>query len=451
MDLLLVHPGDRQDIPSENLGLAGLKSFIEQFNFTADTLDLTLEHFSLTDAPRFLYESKPKVIGLSMLDQTKTCGIDLVNDIRQRGYCGTVIAGGYFPTFHAPEILENIPGIDFIVRGEGEYTLLELMNYLSGRSKQSLSDIAGISYRSNGQVIDNPPRPLIGNLDHLPVVDRKYAKTVFKKTGHLRIYASRGCWANCSFCDINSFYSASPGRKWRTRSIPNFVDELEKLKETYDCDHFILNDDNFMTRGMHNQKRVSDLAIELEKRKLNLKLELMSRVDSIDRPVLNQLKKSGVRRIFLGIESFDQDQLDRFGKGTTVRQNVRALILLKQMKIDCIVSVILADAFTGLFTLIKQFFILFRLQQRYFYSRNCKISINEKLELYRGSCIYQHYKNAGLLTCDHWFHGYKYRVKLLTALRLKLVRLEKQIYNHFFIPLKNLSKIRFVHVLFANK
>ena len=156
-----------------------------------------------------------------------------------------------------------------------------------------------------------------------------------------------------------------------------------------------------------------------------------------------------MQRIFLGIESFDQDLLNRFRKGTTVRQNLKAIILLKQLKIDCIISVILADAYTGLRTLIKQFFILFLIKQRYINSRNCKISINEKLEIYRGSLLYQHYKNAGLLTRDHWLNGYEYQLKILTSLRLKLARVERQLYHQVSGWLKMFIKAIRVHSLSA--
>ncbi len=285
----------------------------------------------------------------------------------------------------------------------------------------------------------NPPRPLIYDLDSLPMVDRKYADRLIKKTGHLRVYASRGCWGNCSFCDINSFYTSSPGKKWRSRSIAKFVDELEHLARTYRCTYFILNDDNFLTRGVHNRQRAEILAAELARRNLSVSFEMMCRVDSIDRQVLIHLKRSGLQRVFLGVESFDQDQLNRFGKGTTVRQNLKALITLKRLKIDCIVSVILADAYTRLRDLIKQYFVLFMVQKKYFNSKNCRISINERLELYRGSLSYRQYKQAGLLTSDHWYDGYDFRLKKLTAWRLKLARLENKIYKKFSGWKKNLS------------
>jgi anaerobic magnesium-protoporphyrin IX monomethyl ester cyclase len=429
MDLILIHPAIISDTISEHLGLASLKAFLTQYGFKVDVLDMVLENLDIPAVIQILQQLQPGCIGISMLDQTKEHGLALIQQIRQAGFRGPLIAGGYFPTFHADVLLKNVPAIDYIVRGEGEYTLLDLMYFLSGRGNKPLAGISGISYHINGQLWHNPPRPLIYDLDSLPMVDRKYAAKLIKKTGHLRVYASRGCWGNCSFCDINSFYTSSPGKKWRSRSIIKFVDELEHLVKTYHCDYFILNDDNFLTRGLHNRQRAENLAAELARRNLSLSFELMCRVDSIDRQALLPLKRSGLRRVFLGIESFDQNQLNRFGKGTTVRQNLKALVILKRLKIDCIVSVILADAYTRLRDLIKQYFVLFLVQKKYFNSKNCKISINERLELYRGSSSYQQYKQAGLLTSDHWYDGYDFRLKKLTAGRLKLARLENKIFR----------------------
>jgi radical SAM superfamily enzyme YgiQ (UPF0313 family) len=428
MDLILINPGSRDDVPCEHLGIASLKAFLTQYGFKVDILDLSLENLDIPATVQMLKYMHPKRIGITMLDQNKKCGLAMIQELYRAGFRVPLLVGGYFPTFHAKEILENIPPVDFVVRGEGEYTLLDLMYTLSGRSGKPLTEIAGISYRVNGQVTHNLPRPLIYDLDRLPMVDRKYAGMMIKKTGHLRVYASRGCWAQCSFCDIHSFYSSGPGRRWRSRSISNFVDELDHLGRTFHCDRFILNDDNFLTRGAHNRERVDSLAAELARRNLSVRFEMMCRVDSLERRSLLQLKKSGLQRVFLGIESFDQKQLNRLGKGTTVRQNLKALILLKRLRIDCIASLILADAFTRLRDLIKQYFLLFLVQKKYFSSKNCRISINEQLELYRGSLLYRQYKLDGLLTCDHWLHGYKYKLKRLTAGRLKLARLEEYIY-----------------------
>jgi hypothetical protein len=159
LDIVLVNPGDRGDIPCEHLGIASLKSFIIQYGFSADTLDLMLENLDIGSAVQILKNLDPQFIGISMLDQTRVRGLNLIDELRRSGYNKPIIVGGYFPTFHAEEILENINTIDFVVRGEGEYTLLDLLCYMTGRSRKTLSEINGISYRLAGKVQHNAPRP----------------------------------------------------------------------------------------------------------------------------------------------------------------------------------------------------------------------------------------------------------------------------------------------------
>jgi len=132
----------------------------------------------------------------------------------------------------------------------------------------------------------------------------------------------------------------------------------------------------------------------------------------------------GLQRVFLGLESFDEQQLKRFNKRITVRQNIRALITLYQLKIDILASVILADAHTTLWDLVKQFITLFELRRRYFNSNKCQISVNNKLEVYRGSAVYREYKSKGILTSDHYMEGYAYKLNFWTNLRLELFELE---------------------------
>ncbi|MBN2365994.1 MAG: hypothetical protein JXL67_07485, partial [Calditrichaeota bacterium] len=144
------------------------------------------------------------------------------------------------------------------------------------------------------------------------------------------------------------------------------------------------------------------------------------------------------QRVFIGLESFDQKQLQRFRKGISVRQNLKAVITLYRLKIDVLASLILADAYTTFLDIIHQFIVLYELRRRYFNSPQCRISLNRRIEIYRGSPLYREYKQAGLLTRDHYLHGYDYRMKFLTRLRLKLFDLEAALSRLLFQPLASL-------------
>ncbi len=435
MDIILVNPGDsRFEQVTEHLGIASLKSFVCSEGFKADTLDMAVEALPVQNALERLLEINPKMIGLSLLDDSKKKGFALAKGLKKAGYKGKIVIGGYFATFNSADILRDFPEIDFAVRGEGELTLAELMEYELNKTGAGYSDIQGLSYREKGEIIENPARPLIHDLDILPAVDRKYAREVLKHDKHLRVYGTRGCWGQCSFCDIIGLYGTSPGKVWRRRSAKSLVDEMEQLKAEFGTDYFIFNDDQFLVKGNKAFEIVDEFASEIEQRNLDVRFELMCRADTVSKKVMTRLKSVGLQRVFMGLESFDVRQLDRFNKKISVRQNLKAVITLYRLKIDVIASVILADAHTSLWDLLTQFMIIFELKQRYFNSRNCQISINKKLEIYRGSRVYRDYKARGLLTKDDYLTGYDFRLRFWTAARLKMLNVEENLFRVMLKP-----------------
>lgn len=440
LDILIINPGKvRHDYMTEHLGIASLKSYIISRGYTADTLDMAVECLSVKDGVMRITALQPETIGISLLEDSKHKGLQLIRELREAGYRGKVIVGGYFATFASKEILRDFPDIDFVVRGEGELILAELLDVISGRTVKSLREVAGLSFREKGKITENPARPLIDDLDILPPVDRKYAGMVLQNSSHLRVYGTRGCWGGCSFCDIVGMYKSSPGKAWRSRSVKSLVDELEYLAGTFNTDYFAFNDDQFLLRGKAGVERVKAFAAELKRRNLKINFELMCRADTVNRDSMSILKEAGLKRVFIGLESFDEKQLQRYRKRISPRQNLKAVITLYRLKIDVLASVILADAFTSLLDVVKQFVVLYELRRRYFKSQQCQISVNRRIEIYRGSKIYQEYRARGILTQDHYLHGYAYRLKFLTNLRLKLFDLEIKISRMILWPKKTIT------------
>ena len=443
MDIYLINPAPpRVDRVAEHLGIASLKAFLLSRDFKADTLDMAIEQISVAETVNRILSGRPRMVGVSMLEDTKNNGFAVISRLRQNGFDGKIVIGGYFPTFASKEILRDFPQVDYIVRGEGELTLLELMEAeLKRDNAKPVKQIAGLSYRDDGRIVENSPRPLIDDLDILPPIDRKYAPQVLNAKQYLSMYATRGCWGGCSFCDIVGLYGISKGKRWRRRSVKNLADELESLVKRFNTRHFIFNDDQFLVKGKSAYRLVDEFASELERRNLDIEFELMCRADTVTRKVMQRLKDVGLKRVFLGLESFDEKQLKRMNKRISVRQNLKAVITLYKLKIDVIASVILADAFTTLWDLLLQFTILYIIRQRYFNSINSKISVNKKLEVYRGSSVYQEYKSKGLLTKDDYFTGCDYKLKFWTNLRLKMLTAEEEFVRFLSKPREVIAEI----------
>jgi len=213
--------------------------------------------------------------------------------------------------------------VDIIVRGEGEETMVELADALE--KGWSTGETLGVCFRRNNDVVINPPRPFIQNLDLLPFPARHLlpmksyirerfsnilGKESFKGTA---LISSRGCPFFCVFCAATRFY----GHKWRPRSAENVVDEIEHLYLNYKklgLSGFVVADDNFLV----DSKRVMKICDLLIDRGLShLKWMCDARVDSADEKLYSKMYEAGCRVLAFGIESGNDKILKSINKGIT--------------------------------------------------------------------------------------------------------------------------------------
>jgi hypothetical protein len=240
-----------------------------------------------------------------------------------------ITTGGHFPTFAAAELLRHAPALDSVVRGEGEYTLLELVQRLDAPG--SWGEILGLSFRSNGRVVENAMRPLIPDLDSLPFPARDTPPQHHLGIGFSPIVGSRGCYRDCAFCSIRSFYGASQGALQRFRSVPNLVDEMELLYREHGVRFFVFNDDEWFPPGEARRARVAALERELRQRRMDVMLSIKCRADDVEEDLFRRLLEMGVVRAYVGVESGSDHSLCTLNKRTTVAQNRHALEVLHRV------------------------------------------------------------------------------------------------------------------------
>ncbi|MEW6713876.1 MAG: radical SAM protein [Nitrospirota bacterium] len=240
------------------------------------------------------------------------------------------VIGNVHPTFLYKEVLGENDHVDYIVRGEGEETIVELMNALS--SGGSLSNVKGIAYRDNSEITATAQRPFIHDLDSLPMawdlIDWPIYKYKAMEDSRLAIVSSsRGCNQQCSFCSQQLFWE----RNWRGRSAENFVAELEHLRDTYGVNVVMLADET-PTLSRSRWEKILDLLIE---RNVGTKLLLETRVDDIirDEDIMWKYRDALVDHIYLGVESTSQASLDKFKKNIKVEESKRALDLINAQDI----------------------------------------------------------------------------------------------------------------------
>jgi anaerobic magnesium-protoporphyrin IX monomethyl ester cyclase len=222
-------------------------------------------------------------------------------------------------------------GADFILKGEGELTLLELINCLE--KEQPLNSVDGLIYRQNDETTINSPRKVLQNLDELPfpawdLVDMKSYQSIWKQSGKpftLNIATTRGCPYKCNWC-------AKPiyGNRYNAHSPKYIVEEIAFLKEKYNVSRFWMCDDIFGLKP----NWVQEFNKELKNRKLAIKYFIQSRVDLLlKEDTIDVLAESGLEEVWVGAESASQKILDAMDKGTKVEEIYEATRLLKNKHI----------------------------------------------------------------------------------------------------------------------
>ncbi len=243
------------------------------------------------------------------------------------------VAGGQHFTATAQESLGTYPEIDVIIRGEGEQTFVQLVS--ATREKFSFSRIKGISFRRNEKILHNPPRPLIENLNELPLpgyhfvedVIHKYHFTVMAgpKAGYALVEGSRGCQHRCSFCTQWRHWQGI----WRAKSSKRIADEIESCYRNYGIKFLWLTDDNF---GLG--RRASDLSDEIVRRGISddIMWFMQIRCDDVveHRKLLPKMRKSGLQWVLLGAESHSSSTLEKFNKNTSPEDATVAVRLLHE-------------------------------------------------------------------------------------------------------------------------
>lgn len=241
--------------------------------------------------------------------------------------CRTIL-GGIHPTFMYAQVLKESPWIDYIVRGEGEEIIVELMRSIAdGRDQAERRSIQGLAFLEDGKLVATPARPVIEDLDSLTpdwsLLDWDRYIYVPLNTRVAVPNFARGCPFTCRFCSQWKFW-----RKYRVRDPKKFADEIETLVRDFKVGFFILADEE---PTIHRRKFIA-LCEELITRKLPVHWGINTRVTDIlrDRDLLPMFRKAGLVHVSLGTEAAAQLKLDRFRKETTIEQNKLAIRLLKE-------------------------------------------------------------------------------------------------------------------------
>jgi anaerobic magnesium-protoporphyrin IX monomethyl ester cyclase len=264
---------------------------------------------------------KADLVGISTITSTAPAAYSLVERIKKT--CdATVVMGGPHVTFLPDEALEH--GADFVVRGEGEESLVELIRCLTGEAG-SLGDIGGLSYRVEGQTVNNPEREWIGDLSALPWPKLSLIQG-FEKRAIIPIMTSRGCPFNCKFCTVTSLF----GRKYRFRDTDDVMAELEALYALYPKAVYFFYDDNFTAKPEHTK----ELLRRMKEKGITPRWTAQARVDVVhDEELMQLMEDTNCLFLYLGLESANPETLKAYRKQQTVQDIEQAVGIIHKHRI----------------------------------------------------------------------------------------------------------------------
>jgi anaerobic magnesium-protoporphyrin IX monomethyl ester cyclase len=310
-------PGVHSHPPFIPLGLAYLGAVAEKAGFKVTVIDCQAEQLTYEGFRERISKTPSDLIGVTATTLLYKSAMKLVTIAKQVQPNAVTVLGGSHGTFWDENALKEYPSLDIVVRREGELTFVELLQKLE--SQLSLSDVLGITYRNGDKIVRNEDRPFLEDLDSLPFPAHQLLPLEnLKHNGQILfpLVSSRGCVYWCDFCSTVRMF----GRGYRMRSAKNVVDEMQFVHDKYGVDQVTFYDDAFSV----DRNRVLQICKELHDRRLDLKWDCGTRVDMVDRELMQTMKNAGCIAVWLGVESGSELILGKMNKSIKLNQTRRA-------------------------------------------------------------------------------------------------------------------------------
>lgn len=331
--IVLVNPPyPIDDFPSPPLGLISLGAYLESNGYTVMIDDLVVNRFSPERVERIVNEFKPGFIGITGATMNINKSLEALSLYRKLLPGAVTVAGGPHVTFDAEAVLRENPQLDFVVRGEGELTTGELFSAV--KKNKDYSKIEGLSYRKENAILHNRERKFISDINILPIPNYELAElSKYRALGMpVNMTTSRGCPHKCIFCVGNRMV----GNRVRYFHTGRVVDEFQSLAET-GVRQINIADDLFTAK----KRRCMDICTEIIKREIKQEWTAFARVDTVSEELLRVMKRAGCKTLCFGIESGNQEILDRVKKKTNLKMCKNAVDMCRKAGIKAMTAYIL--------------------------------------------------------------------------------------------------------------
>jgi anaerobic magnesium-protoporphyrin IX monomethyl ester cyclase len=377
-------------------------------------IDAFCENLAEEDLVNRVVSEKPDVFGMNCSTHTFLTTINAMRRLRDALPDAKLVLGGFHATFAADKILKAYPFLDYLVKGEAELSFPKLLDRIE--KGQDPSDVEGIGFVKNGEVVMNEPE-LIMDLDSLPFPARELADKVKYGYSHKSIKltfgkfttvsSSRGCPFRCAYCSCAAFSH----QKWRARSPSNVVDELERLYgDGYECLVFV--DDNLT----HNRERMEKICDLIKKRRIRMRYYCEGRADSASPELLRKMKRAGFDVIYFGVESAQKHVLEYYRKTVSPQQSEKAIADAKKAGMLVITSFIVGAPVESSEDMNKTIEFIMR-------TRPHAVQVNI-LDVLIGTEIWDRLSSQGVTGADDWRTNhriYEYALSPLSRAELEEV------------------------------
>lgn len=318
---IIAPPYPLEEAPAPPLGVTYVAAACDAAGAKVRIFDYIVAKYSPEKLRAQLAEFNPQVAGITSVTLNFRRAAEIISQVKLIRPEIVTLMGGPHVSFMARETLDDYPGIDIIVIGEGEATLGELLPLIHERDRWE--GVRGIAFRRDGRTVFTPPRELIADLDALPLPARHLLPlSRYQALGYsISIITGRGCPYRCIFCVGRRMV----GNKVRLRSPALVVDEIEQIL-SYGITRINVADDLFVSR----KARVLEVCSEIGRRGLRFDWSAFARVNTVDRETLAAMREAGCDSVSFGVESGNQDILDRIGKRITKDMVREAVSLCKE-------------------------------------------------------------------------------------------------------------------------
>jgi len=309
-------------------GLAYLASMIRD-EHDVKIVDSLAEDYTYDDVKRIIKKYDPDILGITSTTSMMPDAYKVAKMAKKYNKEIKIVMGGPHVTFVPEKTFKECPYIEFIVRGEGELTFKELIESLD--KNKDPSNILGLSINMGNKIKNNPPRPLIKDVDAIPMPSYDLLPMEKYQVDGIKfgtVMTSRGCPFNCAFCSSSLQF----GSVWRGHSDSRVIEELKYLHEEYKIHEIEFLDDTFTL----NKPRAIRIANRITEEGLDISWTASSRVDLFTDEIARAIKRGGCHTVYFGIESGSQKTLDFIGKRITPEQSVAAVKKAKRYKLHAL-------------------------------------------------------------------------------------------------------------------